>query len=178
MTQLSRDVRDTLHHALRAATRSDHTVVDRLVARLDLSHSEDYGRLVSIHHAVLQNLKDQWRPEDHHDFDEMSNRLQKDLRALGFPAANRQSMSPIPMADGNRLGIAYVIRGSRLGSSILRPRIASGFSTSYFDFLPSLSWADFLAQLQSRSLDLNSESRNAAICGAKMTFEMFSRLLA
>jgi heme oxygenase len=126
---------------------------------------------------VLQNLKAQWRPEDRDDFDAMSRGLQIDLRVLGFRAANPESMSPIPMSEGDSLGIAYVIRGSRLGSSVLRPRIASRFSTSYFDFVPTLSWADFLAQLQSKSWNPNSEGSSAAIRGAKMTFEMFSRLL-
>jgi heme oxygenase len=41
-----------------------------------------------------------------------------------------------------------------------------------------LSWVDFLAQLRSKSRDPNSETSDAAIRGAKMTFEMFSRLLA
>jgi heme oxygenase len=178
MAQLSRDSLDTLHRSLRAATRSDHNVVDRLVTRLDFSRSEDYGRFLSIHQAVLQNLKAQWRPEDRDDFDAMSRGLQIDLRVLGFPAANPESMSPIPMSEGDSLGIAYVIRGSRLGSSVLRPRIASRFSTSYFDLVPTLSWVDFLAQLRSKSRDPNSETSDAAIRGAKMTFEMFSRLLA
>jgi heme oxygenase len=178
LAQLSSDPLDTLHRSLRASTRSDHAVVDRLVGRLDLSRTEDYGRLLFTHHAVLQNLKAQWRPEDRDDFDAMSRRLQNDLGVLGFPAANPQSTSHIPMAEGDRLGIAYVIRGSRLGSSVLRPRVASRFSTSYFDFVPTLPWAEFLAQLQSRSLDSTFASSNAAIRGAKMTFDMFSRLLA
>jgi heme oxygenase len=178
MAQLSRDSFDTLHLSLRAATRSDHTVVDRLVTRLDFSRSEDYGRFLSIHHAVLQNLKAQWRPEDHDDFAAMSRRLQNDMLALDFPAAHPESMSPIPKSEGDSLGIAYVIRGSRLGSTVLRPRIGSRFSTAYFDFAPAVSWADFLAQLRSKSWNPNSEESSAAIRGAKMTFEMFSRLLA
>jgi heme oxygenase len=178
MAQLSRDSLDTLHGSLRAATRSDHAVVDRLVTRLDFSRSGDYGRFLSIHLAVLQNLKAHWRPEDRDDFDAMSRRLQNDLRALEFPAAHPESMSPIPTSEGDSLGIAYVIRGSRLGSSVLRPRIASRFSASYFDFVPTLCWADFLAQLRSQSWTPNSERSRAAIRGGKMTFEMFSRLLA
>jgi heme oxygenase len=177
MARLPRDSLDTLHGSLRAATRSDHTVVDRLVTRLDFGLSEDYGRFLSIHHAVLQSLKAQWRPEDRDDFAAMSTRLQDDLRVLSFPAADPESMSPMPMSEGDSLGIAYVIRGSRLGSRVLRPRIAPRFSTFYFDFVPALPWADFLMQLRNKSRS-NSEWSNAAIRGAKMTFEMFSRRLA
>jgi heme oxygenase len=174
---ISRDPLSTLHRSLRAATRSDHLAVDRLIGQLDLARREGYGRLLSIHHAVLQVLKSEWRPEDLDDFRAMSRRLQNDLRVLGFPTANPQSMLCTPLAEGNNLGIAYVIRGSRLGSSVLRPRIPSQFSASYFDFEPTLSWVQFLAQLQSVSKSVEAEARDAAIQGAKITFGLFSRLL-
>jgi heme oxygenase len=164
----------TLHGALRAATRSDHTVVDGLVTRLDLSQREDYGRLLSTHHAVLQDLKSEWRAEDRDDFREMGRRLQNDLRVLGFPtAASRATLRPA-FAEGDQLGVAYVIRGSRLGSGVLRPRIPAQYSATYFDFAPTLSWAKFLAQLQSVPA---GEASDAAIRGAKFTFGIFSCLL-
>jgi heme oxygenase len=174
---ISRDPLSALHRSLRVATQSDHMDVDRLIGRLDLTRRDDYGRLLSIHHAVLQDLKSEWRPEDRDDFRAMSRRLQNDLRVLGFPTANPQSMSRAPLDDGNQLGIAYVIRGSRLGASVLRPRIPSQFSASYFDFVPALSWIQFLAQLQSVSKSAEAEVGNAAIQGAKITFNLFSRLL-
>ena len=107
----------------------------------------------------------------------MSRRLQNDLRVLGFPTANPQSMSHIALAEGNQLGIAYVIRGSRLGASVLRPRIPAHFSASYFDFVPALSWVQFLAQLQSVSNLADARFSDAAIQGAKVTFGLFARLL-
>jgi heme oxygenase len=175
---LSQDAVSALHRSLRAATRSAHAGVDRQIAQLDLTRREDYGRLLSIHHAVLQDLKSEWRPEDRDDFRAMSRRLQNDLRVLGFPTANPPAMlrSP-PFAEGNKLGIAYVIRGSRLGAGVLRPRIASQFSASYFDFEPALSWSQFLAQLQGVSKSAEPAVGAAAIQGAKITFELFSRLL-
>jgi heme oxygenase len=113
---ISRDPLSAVHRSLRAATQSDHLRVDRLIGELDLTRREGYGRLLSIHHAVLQDLRPEWRAEDHDDFRAMSRRLQNDLRVLGFPTANPPSMlrSP-PLAEGHKLGIAYVIRGSRLG---------------------------------------------------------------
>jgi heme oxygenase len=166
-----------LHGSLRTATRSDHIVVDRLIARLDLSRREEYARLLSIHHAVLQSLKAEWRRDDRDDFRAMSRRLQNDLRVLGFPTANLQSTTRAPLSSGGEWGIAYVIRGSRLGSNVLRPRIPSQFSASYFDFVPTLSWAEFLEQLQGASKEDEAETRRAAIRGAKITFDTFSRLL-
>jgi heme oxygenase len=166
-----------LHRSLRTATRSDHMGVDRLIGQLDLSRREGYGRLLSIHHAVLQDLKSEWRPEDRDDFRAMSRRLQNDLRVLGFPTANPPSMSRTPLDRGNQLGIAYVIRGSRLGASVLRPRIPSQFSASYLDFVPTLSWVQFLAQLQSVSKAAEGKATDEAIRGAKITFDLFSLLL-
>jgi heme oxygenase len=175
---MSREPLSALHRSLRAATRNDHVEVDRLIGQLDLTCSEDYGRLLSIHHAVLQDLKSEWRPEDRDDFHAMSRRLQNDLRVLGFPTANPQSISRAPLAEGDQLGIAYVIRGSRLGASVLRPRIPLQYPSSYLDFLPTLSWIQFLAQMQSVSKAAEAQTSNAAIRGAKITFELFSRLLA
>jgi heme oxygenase len=166
-----------LHRSVRAATRTHHLAVDRLMARLDLGRREDYGFLLAVHHGVLQDLKPDWRPEDRDDFRAMSQKLQNDLSLLGFPTANLQSAYRAPLAQGDQLGIAYVIRGSRLGSSILRPRVAPQFSASYFDFAPALSWMQFLAQLQSASNDAKPGTGDAVIRGAKIVFEMYSRLL-
>jgi heme oxygenase len=179
ITPMPRDPPGTLHRSLRAATRIDHLRVDRLIGHLDLTRREDYGRLLSVHHDVLQYLQSEWRPEDRDDFRAMSRRLQNDLRLLGFPTANTQSMSRSPLAEGNKLGVAYVIRGSRLGASVLRPRIPSQFSASYFDFEPALSWRQFLAQLQSvsKSAETETDVNDAVIRGAKITFDLFSRLL-
>ena len=174
---IPRDSLGALHRSLRAATRNDHIGVDRLAGQLDLTRREDYGLLLSIHHVVLQELRSEWRPEDREDFRAMSRRLQNDLRMLGFPTANPPSTSHIALAEGNRLGIAYVIRGSRLGASVLRPRIPSHFSASYFDFVPALSWVQFLAQLESVSNSADAQVSDAAIQGAKVTFGLFARLL-
>lgn len=174
---MPRDPLGTLHRALRAATRSDHMEVDRMIGQLDLTRREDYGRLLSIHHAALQDLKSEWRPEDREDFRAMSRRLQNDLRVLGFPTANSQSLSRAPLVPGSQLGIAYVIRGSRLGAAVLRPRVPLDFAASYLDFVPALSWIEFLGQLQDASRIEEAQTRIAAIRGAKITFELFSRLL-
>jgi hypothetical protein len=82
----------------RAATRNDHIGVDRLTGQLELTRREDCGRLLSIHHVVLQELRSEW-PEDREDFRAMSRRLQNDLRVLGFPNANPPSTSHIALAQ-------------------------------------------------------------------------------
>jgi heme oxygenase len=174
---MSRDPRSALHSSLRTATRSDHQGVDRLIGELDLTRREDYGRLLSIHSAVLEELKPAWRPEDRDDFSAMSRRLQNDMRVLGFATAKQRSISRTPLAQDIQLGVAYVIRGSRLGAGVLRSRIPSQLPASYLDFVPALSWTQFLAQLQSISKATAGEATDPAIRGAKITFELFSRRL-
>ena len=100
---ISQDLLGALHRSLRGATRNDHIGVDRLTGQLDLTRREDYGLLLSIHHAVLQELRSEWRPEDREDFRAMSRRLQNDLRMLGFATAKPPSTSHIALAKGNQM---------------------------------------------------------------------------
>ena len=90
--------------------------------------------------ACFKNLNLSGGLEDRDDFRAMSRSLQNDLRLLGHPTANPLPMTRKPSSQGSQLGAAYVIRGLRLGANVLRPRIPSQFSASYFDFVPTLSW--------------------------------------
>lgn len=167
----------TFHRALRAETRADHMMIDQMILRLDLAQREDYGLFLNIHHSALQDLKSEWRCEDSDDFRAMSRNLQNDLQVLGITATpHRPTLRPA-LTLGNRLGVAYVIRGSRLGANVLRKRVPPRFVTSYLDFTPTLSWAHFLQQLERPPEDAESEVSLEVIRGAQITFELFSHLL-
>ena len=166
-----------LHHSLRAATRADHVLIDAMVSRLDFARREDYGLFLRVQHAALQALKAAWRREDVDDFRGMTRCLQDDLQGLGEDLA-----LPAPAAHAgfnvrNRLGIAYVIRGSRLGAGVLRRRVSSGYAASYLDFSPALSWTQFLKQLDRSSDEPGDMTTGEVILGAKVSFQVFSRLL-
>ena len=168
---------DELHRSLRAATRNDHATVDRLMLRLDLSRREDYGLFLHIHYWTLKCLNTHWRDEDHADFAGMIDCLQNDLRALGLVTSERSGLVSAALLDCNHLGVAYVIRGSRLGAAFLRRRVPSQFPTAYLDFVPALSWGQFLKQLEPATDDPKRNTPEETICGARITFETFAALL-
>lgn len=166
-----------LHQSLRAATRADHAIVDRLMLRFDLSRRKDYALFLHIHYWTLKSLDTQWRGEDQTDFADMIDCLQNDLRALGVATSERSGLVSPSVLACNHLGVAYVIRGSRLGAAFLRPRVPSHFPTAYLDFVPALPWGQFLKQLELATDDPKRDTPEDTICGARITFDIFAALL-
>jgi heme oxygenase len=167
-----------MHRALRAATRSDHVAVDGLVLRLDLSSREDYGLFLRVHHAAVQCLEADWREEDRKDFSALLRCAQEDLKALKTSVITLHPSSRPPLLASQRLGVAYVIRGSRLGAGVLRHRVPALLPSSYLDYEPRLSWPQFLQQLDPPAQDTDRASSYEVIRGARLTFEVFASLLA
>jgi heme oxygenase len=100
--------------------------------------------------------------------------LVEDLRALGslisFPGTPERQR-----ADSLRQwGIAYVIRGSRLGGAVLRQRVPTGYPTAYLAYAPAISWPEFLKQLERETRALNRQAHAQIIRGAKQAFETFA----
>jgi heme oxygenase (biliverdin-IX-beta and delta-forming) len=161
-----------VHRELRAATRNDHALIDRMLLKFDLRRAENYRVFLNIHFAALLTLRIDWRPQDSEDFEQMLRSLQADLETLGIPSTTM----PIPASGranpGSGLGIAYVIRGSRLGAAFLRRGVVGTLSTSYLDFVPALSWAEFLGQLESIADDPNGTDE--AIRAARCAFNAFA----
>jgi heme oxygenase len=166
-----------LHRALRAATRSDHVAVDRLILRLNLGSRVDYGIFLHVHHAALQSLEADWRDEDRGDFSAMMRHARDDLKTLKIPTTIPHSTSKTPLPASQRLGIAYVVRVSRLGASVLRLRVPSSRPSSYLDFAPTLAWPRFLQQLDPPTASAGRASSAEAIRGARLTFDLLASLL-
>lgn len=163
-----------IHRALRAATRHDHAMLDRMVLRLKLTRKEDYGLFLHIHYSALQDLKADWRSDDQEDFTKMLACLQADLQALGIVTTKLHAAPQTPGLSSSRMGVAYVIRGSRLGARLIRREVPSQFPTGYLDFVPELSWSHFLQQLEHTSESV-SGTTEGIIHGAKITFESFAK---
>jgi heme oxygenase len=161
-----------VHGALRAFTRDDHVLLDRMLLTLDLSRPEGYAVFLSIHRVALLALCANWRPDDTEDFGQMLGCLEADIGKLGTPAASTPTPRDAPASPCNGLGIAYVIRGSRLGAAVLRRGVADALPTSYLDFVPALSWTEFLRQLESIADD--PSSTDAALLAARITFKAFA----
>jgi heme oxygenase len=160
-----------VHQSLRAATRNDHAWIDRMLLPFNLSRSEDYRIFLNIHFAALVILQADWRLQDSQDFNQMLRCVQADL---GMPECKTTASAITPRTPPNLftgLGIAYVVRGSRLGAVALRRGVAAHFSTSYLDFVPALSWPEFLIELESIADDPNG--RDDATRAARSTFNTF-----
>jgi heme oxygenase len=99
--------------------------------------------------------------------------VQSDLHTLRIITPPLSPSGRAPLHPNNYLGVAYVLRGSRLGAPFLRRRVPKQYPTAYLDFMPELSWIQFLQQLDS-SLDPPSARHDHEIVrGAKITFEIF-----
>jgi heme oxygenase len=161
-----------VHLALRAATREDHAFIDRLLLGFNLNRAEDYTSFLNIHLAAISMLQADWRPRDREDFAQMICCLRADLSTLGHTTV----VPFIPFGKSANpfegLGIAYVLRGSRLGAAILRRSVRAALPTSYLNFVPHLSWTAFLLELESIAEDSRARDEAArAACGA---FKLFT----
>jgi heme oxygenase len=162
-----------LHRALRAATRSDHVLLDRLILRLDLTRRDHYGQFLHLHYSALRDLEADWSAEDQVDFAAMLRCVQSDLHVLRIATPPLSPEGRAALHAQNRLGVAYVLRGSRLGAPFLRGRVPRQFPTAYLDFMPTLTWPQFLARLEG-SADPRTPGHDHEIArGARITFEIF-----
>ena len=161
----------TVHRILRNGTRNHHARIDGMLLSLDLAQPQDYELFLSIHAESLQALDGAWRGEDGNDFQAMLRSLSNDLATLGSATTPKSIAVCTPASLGAGLGVAYVIRGSRLGAAMLRRRVPAGMPTSYLDFAPTLSWRDFLGELEILAGD--PAATQAAILAARSTFAVF-----
>jgi heme oxygenase len=119
-----------LHHVLRAATRDAHRTLDHMMLQVDLGRPADYGWFLKLHVAALGDLRGDWREEDVGDFSLMLGCLESDLAALGEAAPDVVATPRAPMNADAALGLAYVVRGSRLGAAVLRKRVPDSCAAS------------------------------------------------
>jgi heme oxygenase len=110
----------TVHRMLRTATRNDHALIDGMLLPLGLAKAPDYELFLSIHAESPQALAEVWRDEDGKDFRALLGFLRSDLATLGSPTSASCIHACIPASRGAGLGVAYVIRESRLGAAFLR----------------------------------------------------------
>jgi heme oxygenase len=160
-----------VHRMLRAATRDDHASIDRMLLPFDLHQTEDYRNFLNIHFAALSVLRSDWRTQDSADFGQLLHCAQTDLAILGAQATV-PTLTDAPTNPAVGLGIGYVIRGSRRGAEILRRDVGVGLPTAYLDFVPTLSWAAFLVELE--SLDDAPEGNELAARAARVAFGVFA----
>ena len=121
-------------------------IIDRSMHQLDLKRREDYGLLLNVHYMALQILEPDWRESDQGDFSELLQSLGNDLQTLGLTPTKLFLHGRGTQNLGERLGIAYIVRGSRLNAKFLRARVASEFPVSYLKVLLSVTGIAFFAR--------------------------------
>jgi heme oxygenase len=164
----------SLRARLRQATLESHERIDLAVSKLHLQHRADYGAFLNLHYSMLRFLQPSWRSEDEADFRSLTACLNADLQAIGVTGSLLPLPPPLPrMTPAGSIGLAYVIRGSRLGSKFLRHRIPADFASSFLDCPVTLAWPAFLRQLEEFSLAVEPQVQVEAIEGARKTFEFF-----
>lgn len=161
--------------SLRAETRTEHEAIDSAMSCLDLTNSVDYAVFLDIHRVSLRHLQQDWRPSDCSDFAAMTRCLEADLRGLGAAPSTAPPATRKSLTAAGQLGVAYVIRGSRLGSAVLRRRVPSTLPTSFLDFSPALSWHSFNHELQQITATANDDQTSEIRAGAKLSFGVFTR---
>ncbi|MDP9088264.1 MAG: biliverdin-producing heme oxygenase [Pseudomonadota bacterium] len=172
---IKHDALGRVHRLLRAATRADHALLDRMMLRIDLATPQDYGIFLQLHQRVLQTLEAYWREEDREDFAGMQRAVAQDIQALGIATSpTTRAVGHTPLLLSHQWGLAYVVRGSRLGAKFLRRGVPSGLPTAYLDFTPALTWPRFLEQLELIPEDSSGATRDDSIRGARVAFEIFA----
>lgn len=162
----------SIHLRVKLATRDEHNGIDLALLRFNLADAGDYAAFLNLNHAALTALRPHWRSEDEADFAGLVDALATDLIELGSEQSAGIDPFPGPI-DG--LGLSYVVRGSRLGSKILRKRVGSELPTAYFDFRMGTTWARLLDQIELRGSE-GSADEQALIAGALRTFAVYVSL--
>lgn len=171
--RLGRRTLGSMRSLVREATRNDHQRLDHAMSSLKLANRTSYSTFLTIHYKALSALAGRWSARDHADFSGLLLCLVDDLQAVECPTG-RLVETHAKASSLRQWGIGYVIRGSRLGGAILRQRVPANFPASYLNFVPSLTWPDFLNQLEHEALLMYPHAHTQIIRGAKQAFGAFA----
>jgi len=174
MTSPPDPARGAFHSVLRETTRREHELIDARLSLLDLTTIQSYRIFLNIHYSALRSLAVAWRREDHQEFGGLLDRLRADLAALGAAVDERILPVDAALAPAHRLGVSYVIRGSRLGSKLLSRRVPEQLSNSYLVHEPALPWPMFLRELDLQAEDSGYHAQAQIVEGAKLAFAAFA----
>ena len=172
-----------LRESLKFGTTDQHTSVDCLISKLELSSSSGYAAFLSLHAKVLLPIE-QWL-ERHGveaelpDWSERrrSSALLDDLAQLGIPAPPYACRGHLTLAATPpvRAGVLYVIEGSRLGSTVLARRLDPGgtaFPTSFLLHGRGQDlWPRFVEWLNRQEFD--AAGTGIALNAARKVFEIY-----
>ena len=167
--------RASLRATLRTSTAAAHREIDDDLSRLDLANAADYRRFLRIQLAALVNLSTAWGPRGREDLDALTGCLRTDLSDWGSPPVLVCDADARPRTPFTEAGIAYVVRGSRLGASVLVDRVAPHLPIRYLTHRPVVSWPTFLAQLVVLDAAADRDAIDDCVAAADAAFAVFAR---
>lgn len=173
-----------MREILRRETDMQHLALDTELGALDPAKVEDLGALLCVHARALPPLEAALRDWDGDGAGNpfaagrLSGLVRQDLAALGLAAPAPLPMPAVPA--GGRIGVAYVLAGSRLGARVLARRWRESDDAAVRRAGRYLGdregqgyWQALLHVLATAEIDVP-----AATAGAVTAFDLFSRALS
>lgn len=165
--------------SLRRETAEDHERVDRLFSRADLSSPADYRRFLQAQAAAFIPVEEALEKagaaallEDWNDR-RRSHLLRRDLRSLQASVPAPLDVSPFA-SNAQTWGGIYVLEGSRLGGTMLKRSLPSGFHAAFLGATAgSGAWRSLLMKLDERLRA--PEELQVAAAAAKRVFGLFEQ---
>lgn len=159
---------------LRRSTDADHVQVDRAFSRFDLADRAGYCRFLTVHAQATFGVEEyllghddlpHWRPR--------SALLEADLAELRVPQATASQFSTSGTL-ANRLGVLYVLEGSRLGASVLLRRVKHGLPIRYLSARhQQREWRTLLAAIEQQAILGGAPFVASLIEGARACFQHY-----
>jgi heme oxygenase len=164
------------HGILKDHTAAAHAVVDAAFSHFDLRERESYVSFLLAHARVLPVIEGAliderclplWQPR--------ASLLMRDLDTFGCRPPGSLFFAEIkPLAE--KIGLLYVLEGSRLGGRVLLGRVGTGFSS---DFLSAThkpgEWRRFLQTLNELAEVENEAWLKGVLAGARHGFQLYIR---
>lgn len=166
-----------MRFALKAATDDIHQELDDALSQLDLARLSDYRRFLEFQARTVPAIEWKLAALGIDDLLEGWSEARRgpalvaDLKALGEAMP---STLPAPVIDGTAqtLGAAYVLEGSRLGSRVLRQRVADGLPVRFLNGGETITpWLSLLSAIE-RLLHSETLLEDAKVA-ARRTFAWF-----
>jgi heme oxygenase len=164
---------------LRAATSTAHERVEAAFAPFDLATRGGLANFLKAHDSALRSACAGLRAEQRAQVEELRAAVTQDFRELGTEPASPGGSTLLAGHDSR--GVMYVIAGSRLGSQILRRRVAASGDAAVRRanaYLASEAgdrlWPATLAELSR----VRPEEAAGIVSAALATFEVFESAAA
>lgn len=168
-----------IHTLLRTDTRAHHEAVDAAFARFDLAARDSYADFLAAHARALVAAEaalaadptlPAWRTR--------APALLQDLADLGRAPPPPLEPPALPHRAG-RLGLLYVVEGSRLGGDLLSRSVGAELPAAYLGerHRPG-EWRALLVALDAEAAGRDARWQDALLAGAVAGFDLYARAAA